>query len=30
MYVYYCRTYENAVSGGEREGKGRTCAKGHH
>jgi len=30
MYVYYCRTYEKAVSGGEREGKRRTCAKGHH
>ena len=28
-YVYYCRTYEKAVSGGER-GKRRTCAKGHH
>ena len=28
--VYYCRTYEKAVSGGEREGKGRTCAKGHY
>ena len=29
MYVYYCRTYEKAVSRGG-EGKGRTCAKGHH
>ena len=28
MYVYYYRTYENAVSGGGREGKRRTCAKG--
>ena len=30
MYVYYCRTYEKAVSGGGREGKRRTCAKGHY
>ena len=30
VYAYYCRTYEKAVSGGEREGKRRTCAKGHH
>ena len=29
MYVYYYRTYEKAVRGG-REGKRRTCAKGHH
>jgi len=27
MYVYYWRTYEKAVSGGE--GKRRTCAKEH-
>ena len=30
MYVYYCRTYEKAVSGGGRGGKRRTCAKGHY
>ena len=30
MYVYYYRTYEKAVSGGGREGKRRTCAKGHY
>jgi hypothetical protein len=29
IYVYYCRTYEKAVSGGG-EGKRRTCAKGHY
>jgi len=30
LYVYYCRTYEKAESGGGREGKRRTCAKGHN
>ena len=35
VYVYYyCRTYEmshkNVENGGEREGKWRTCAEGHH
>ena len=30
LYVYYCRTYEKAVSWGEREGKRRACAKGHN
>ena len=30
MYVYYCRTYEKAVSGGGEREKRRTCAKGHH
>ena len=28
--VYYYRTYEKAVSGVGREGKRRTCAKGHY